>query len=104
MCAFYGQDYHWRRQYRGLFVEMLPTTRTRADVLYAFTRGDFAGIKKELRLPANGRLSETERATFQDIHMRSERIRGLMKTARKLASRWGMPVPPGMKAQLRRIL
>ena len=103
MRAFYGQDYHWRRQYRGLFIEMTPGTRTRADILRAFATGDFAGLKNGQRLPSSGRLAEAERAAFLDSHMRSERIRGLMKTARKLATRWRMPVPTGVKAQLRRI-
>ena len=103
MRAFYGQDLHWRRQYRGLFVEIRPAQGDRAEILHAFRTGDFAGIKDRWRLPSNGRLTEAQRFQFGETHLRSERIRGLVKKARNIAVRWGMPVPPGVKAQLRRI-
>jgi hypothetical protein len=103
MRAFYGQDYHWRRQYRGLFVDVAASRPTRAEVLAAFVAGEFAGVKDGHRLPSNGRLIADERVRFAEVHERSERIRGLVKRARRLALRWGMPVPPGVKAQLRRI-
>jgi hypothetical protein len=103
MRAFYGQDYHWRRQYRGLFVESAARQPLRTDVLAAFAAGDFAGVKERYRLPSSGRLTDAERVRFSEVHERSERIRGLVKQARTLAVRWGMPVPPGLKAQLRRI-
>ena len=101
--AFYGQDMHWRRQYRGLFVEIRPAKAGPADIVHSLRTGDFAGIKDRLRLPSNGRLTEAQRFRFGETHLRSERIRRLVKQARDVAMRWGMPVPPGVKAQLRRI-
>jgi hypothetical protein len=103
MRAFYGQDFHWRRQYRGIFLELRAAALRRGEILQALARGDYVGRKVDLRLPSSGRLTEAERSRFQEVHQRSERIRGLVKKARHLASRWGMPVPPGVKAQLRRI-
>jgi hypothetical protein len=66
-------------------------------------RGRFAARKGNLTLPSNGRLNPALRNRLQEDHERSERIRGLIKGAKGIASRWGMPVPHGVKAQLRRI-
>jgi hypothetical protein len=104
MRAFYGQDYHWRRQYRGLFIEVRSARLERSDILEALRTGDFRGVKDQQILPSSGRLSQAERASFRETHQRSERIRRLVKRARTVALRWGMPVPHGVKAQLRRIL
>jgi hypothetical protein len=101
--GFYSQDMHWRRQYRGLFLDARAGRGTRDEILRALRNGDFVGVKDRLRLPSSGRLTEAQRSEFGEAHLRSERIRGLMKQARNIAARWGMPVPPGVKAQLRRI-
>jgi hypothetical protein len=101
--AFYGQDLHWRRQYHQLFVELGAARPIRAEILAALARGDYQGVKGPLRLPSSARLTEPQRVVFRDAHERSERIRGLVKKARGLVAKWGVPVPPGMKAQLRRI-
>jgi len=103
MRAFFGQDMHWRRQYRQLYVEVAAPSLGRAEILEALTRGRFEGVKGRFRLPATGELTAAQRLHFLDAHQRSDRIRGLLKKARGLASRWGMPVPPALKAQLRRI-
>jgi len=101
--AFYSQDMHWRRQYRGLFLDVRAAHPTRHEIVRALRAGDFAGVKDRVRLPSTGRLTEEQRLQFGEAHVRSERIRTLMKQARTLVARWGMPVPPGVKAQLRRI-
>lgn len=101
--AFYSQDMHWRRQYRGLFLDLRAGQGTSEEIVRALRTRDFAGVKDRLRLPSSGRLTEAQRFQFGEAHLRSERIRSLMKQARNIAARWGMPVPPGVKAQLRRI-
>jgi len=101
--AFYSQDMHWRRQYRGLFLDVAAGQGTRDEIVRALRTGDFAGVKDRLRLPSSGRLTDAQRFQFGETHLRSERIRRLVKQARNIAVRWGMPVPPGVKAQLRRI-
>lgn len=103
MRAFYGQDLHWRRQYRGLFVDVDSAVARRADILEALTRGAYVAVKRHLRLPSTGRLTAEQRVSFQEVHLRSERLRGLLKKARGLVTRWRMPVPSGVKAQLRRM-
>jgi hypothetical protein len=103
MRAFYGQDFHWRRQYRNLFVDVQATKPRREEIMTAFARGAYVGAKRYLRLPSSGRLTAAQRARFQEEHLRSERLRSLLKKAKGLVARWGMPVPPGVKAQLRRM-
>jgi len=103
MRAFYGQDFHWRRQYRGLFVEADAARPQRDSVVSALAAGHYVGAKRHLRLPSSGRLTVAQRLRFQDEHLRSERLRTLLKKAKGLVARWGMPVPPGVKAQLRRM-
>jgi hypothetical protein len=102
--AFFGQDLHWRRQFKGLFVETNLSRPDAGALLAALARGDYVARKGlRLQLPSTGELSAAQRSRFIESHWRSERIRGLVKTARGFASRFGMPVPPGVKAQLRRI-
>jgi predicted metal-dependent phosphoesterase TrpH len=101
--AFYGQDLHWRRQFHQLFVDVDAARPARAEILSAFARGAFEAVKGRWRLRSDGRLTDAQRAVFRDAHERSERIRGFVKKARGLVAKWGVPVPPGMKAQLRRI-
>ena len=103
MRAFYSQDYHWRRQFRGLFLEVEAASLERVDILAAFRRGAFTAIKGRDRLPSSGQLQPAMRARFAEAHERSQRIRGLVHKARGLARRLGMPEPAGFKAQLRRI-
>ncbi len=101
--AFFGQDMHWRRQFRGLFVEVKAASSDAAALLQALARGDFAARKGRLTLPSNGQLAPALRTRFAEVHVRSERIRHLVKKARGLVSRFGVPVPPSVKSHLRRI-
>jgi hypothetical protein len=101
--AFYGQDYHWKRQHRGLFLEVEAKALSREALLSALRRGTFRARKGRLQLSSSGELTPVLRARFEEAHMRSERIRRLFQQARGLACRWGMTLPSGLKAELRRI-
>ena len=103
MRAFYGQDYHWRRQFRGLFLEVAAERNERADILAALRRGDYVGRSGDLRLPSHGRLTLAERQRFQVGHRRSDFIRRLGRRGKNLADRLGVPVPEPFKARLRGI-
>jgi hypothetical protein len=104
MRAFYGQDYHWRRQFRGLFLDVEAPSRDAGAILAALAGGRFSATKGRLHLPSNGQLPAPLRSRLAEAHERSQRLRGLVRQARGLASRFGMTVPSGFKAQLRRIL
>jgi hypothetical protein len=103
MGAFYGQDLHWRRQFRGLLTVLSGDAWDRHAVLTDLRRGDYAGVKEGLRLPSDGVLDPALLARFERQHERSRSLRLLIKRAKGSADRLGLTVPSSIKAQLRRI-
>lgn len=103
MRAFYGQDQHWRNQYRGLMIEVEAVKLTRADLLEALRQGNFTAVKDELRLPASGTINDDLRKQFAAAHNRSDSLRNVFKRAKAAADSLGLTIPPAVKAQLRRL-
>jgi hypothetical protein len=105
MLAFYGQDLHWRNQYRGLLncVEC-SNKATAEEILGAFRRGNFVGTNGTFQLPSCGRLPESILHQFERTHRRSEYLLGFVRSAKALADRAGISIPTAFKAQVRRIL
>lgn len=102
--AFYGQDLHWRHQYRGLLVCLDAAPATPDAVLDALRSGAFCAEKDGARLPADGALPEALLRQMARAHRRSARIRSLLKSAKALADRMGLRVPAGLKAHVRRVI
>jgi predicted metal-dependent phosphoesterase TrpH len=103
MTAFFGQDLHWRQQYRGLFVVADCDATDRAGVLAALRSGRYEGEKEGQRLPATGELPPELIERFARAHDRSRRMRGWITRAAQWADGLGLALPVKMKAQLRRI-
>lgn len=103
MLAFYGVDYHWRKQFRALYSLVECDAPGRGEVLGALASGRYVGAKGELRLPATGELPEALLAEFGAANSRSMRRRRLVKRVKKMADRLGLKLPAPVKAQLRRI-
>jgi hypothetical protein len=103
MHAFYGQDLHWKKQFRGLFVEADCATNDSSHVIDALARGAFHGLKGDLELPSSGIVSAELLAEFAKAHNRSYSMWRLMKNAKSALDRLGIPVPQALKAHLRRI-
>ena len=103
MKAFYGQDLHWRHQYRGLNVEVECATPTSGEVLRGLDAGAFRGCKQDLHLPSSGEVGATALQEFARIHRRSDRMRRAIKAAKGLSDRLRITVPAGVKSQLRRV-
>jgi hypothetical protein len=101
--AFYGQDLHWRRQYRGLFVMAGADSLDRAAILSALGEGRFSGLKEDLKLPSDGVLAPSILAAFERRHERSQRMRAWMRRVKIWIEHAGLGVPRPIKAQLRRI-
>jgi hypothetical protein len=101
--AFYGQDLHWRRQYRALFTCADCETPERADVLAALAAGRYAGMKGELLLPSDGTLSAELLATFEHVNARSQSLRRALTAVNRGLRRLGLGVPRPLKAHLRRL-
>lgn len=103
MHAFYGQDLHWKKQYRGLFVSAECNKPDPAAILAALAAGNYVAIKDELQLPSTGVLPETLLAQFGKVHERSNRMWRFFKGGKAALDRVGIRVPEAVKAQLRRI-
>jgi hypothetical protein len=110
--AFYGQDLHWKRQYRGLLtvlnVDHVDSRDPRdpsgrAQLLEALRAGQYEGAKGDMRLPSDGTLDAALLREFDRVHNRSHRMRAWMKHAKRWAEGLGVRVPLSVKAQLRRI-
>ncbi len=103
MRAFYGQDLHWKRQFRGLFVQLDSGPTDGQGILTALAQGAFTGIKGELALASSGILDRKLLTQFADAHATSYRIRQFLKQGKQALERAGIRVPDSVKAQLRRI-
>jgi hypothetical protein len=103
MRAFYGQDLHWRKQFRGLYTVVDCRTLLDQEVLHALARGEFFARKGALELPSSGWISEQRLKRFEAIHGRSTYLRQAIRGGKGLLNRFGLSVPAPIKAQLRRI-
>lgn len=103
MRAYYGVDLHWRHQYRGLLNLAECRSRSRDELLAAFAQGDYHGVKDNLALPSDGRLSESLLASFETAHARSNRMRLAVRRVKQVMRSCGVSVPAPLKARLRRI-
>jgi predicted metal-dependent phosphoesterase TrpH len=103
MRAFYGQDMHWKHQYRGLFKQLDCSSLLPESVLSAMSKGDFYAVKDDLKLPSNGILSMELLAQFGKTNTRYHNKRRIIKSLKKTIDRFGIPVPTFIKSHLRRI-
>jgi len=101
--AFYGQDLHWKRQYRGLFTLVEADRPEPRAILAALRAGRFTAIKGGRRLPATGDVPADVLAAFARAHDRSQAMRRWIGRTKRWADGFGMPVPAPIKAQLRRM-
>ncbi|HWF85328.1 MAG TPA: hypothetical protein VG222_10785 [Vicinamibacterales bacterium] len=103
MRAFYGQDLHWRRQYRGLFTMVDSATLERNAILAALAAGRFSGLKDGQLLPSDGLVAPSLLASFERVHQRSQRMRTWARRIKVWLEGAGIGVPRPVKARLRRI-
>lgn len=102
MHAFYGQDLHWKKQYKGLLT-IIEGTVLRSDlILRALAGGDYSACKDDLMLPADGEISHQMLEKFRHRHDRSDSLRHLAKNLKKTADWIGLSVPEPLKSHLRR--
>ncbi|HTS35588.1 MAG TPA: PHP domain-containing protein [Candidatus Solibacter sp.] len=103
MRAFYGQDLHWKKQFRGLFTELHCENVNRTQILAALENGRFAGVKAALRLPSTGDISLELHASFAAKHAQSDRMRRFVKAGKKTIDKLGIRPPAALKSHLRKI-
>jgi hypothetical protein len=103
MRAFFGQDLHWKKQYRGLFTQLNCDSRAREAILAALSAGEYCGLKDDLEVPSSGVLSSELAARFSAQHAKSDRIRRFFKAGKRAIESTGIQVPASIKSQFRRI-
>ena len=103
MRAFYGQDLHWKKQFRGLFVELQCDTLDRGEILKTLMAGNYFGVKADLQLPSTGELTSDLAAQFAARHAQSDRMRNFLKAGKKAIDKLGVTAPASIKSHLRRL-
>ncbi len=103
MLAFYGQDLHWKKQFRGLFSMIDSPRNNREAVLAALGTGKYSGRKDDLQLSSSGALSDELIQRFSEQHANSDRLRNFLRAGKRAMDRIGITVPASIKSQLRRI-
>ena len=103
MKAFYGQDLHWKRQFRGLFTELECDSLDRGAILRALAAGSYSGVTADLRLPSTGDIAPELSERFAARHARSESMRKLLKGGKKALDKLGISAPASVKSHLRKI-
>ena len=103
MHGFYGQDLHWKTQFRRLFVEVDTGSPNPEAILAALAAGKYSGRKDDLQLPSSGGLPEKLQIEFGRVHERSYRMWRFLKGGKSTLDRVGIRVPEFVKASLRRI-
>ena len=103
MRAFYGQDLHWKNQFRGLFSELQCDSLNRSEILDALASGKYSGMKGDLRLPSSGELEPELAAQFDASRARSDKMRNFLKIGKRAIDKLGIVAPASIKAHLRRL-
>ncbi|HKG62244.1 MAG TPA: hypothetical protein VKB05_20965 [Pyrinomonadaceae bacterium] len=103
MKAFYGVDFHWKRQFRHLYTTLEGDVIDRDHILSALSAGNYSGLKDSLTLPSDGRVDPELLAQLSARHYRSMKVRRFTKRMKKFADRFGATIPAPIKGQLRRI-
>lgn len=101
--AFYGQDLHWRKQYRGLLVRLDAPTNAASDVLMALRRGAFEGQWRGWSLPSDGAIAPNLLRSFARRQAWSRGVRRVVRGMKAATGGWAARLPAPIKAQLRRI-
>jgi hypothetical protein len=102
--AFYGQDLHWRTQYRGLYVQLAAAALTREVILDSLRLGQYSGHKEQLLLPSDGSLPEPLLKEMARSHRRSDYVRHMLRSIKRTADRLHLRIPAAVKAHARRVM
>jgi len=103
MNAYYGQDLHWRKQYRGLFNLIDAPSSTQTPLLEAFRQGMYKGQTEGTDLAANGLLPRSLLANYEIASARYMKKLGRFKKMKKLSGRFGQQLPAPIKSRIRKL-
>jgi hypothetical protein len=102
MLAFYGQDHHWLKQFRGLYTLVHVERLDPQQILDALRSGQFHAVKGAFELPSDGKLDEISMADFDRTNARSSSVRRFIQQMNRVRKQLGLTIPAPIKAQLRR--
>src|SRR5258708_14427428 len=103
MHAFYGQDLHWQKQFRGMFVILDSSSLEPVAILSALAAGRYSAENDKMRLPSSAMLPEALLAEFDRAHARSYRMWRPLTDTKQAPDPLRLPLHQPLKAQLRRI-
>ncbi len=103
MKAYYGVDLHFRNQNRLLYNEVHVQKLSRDVILESLFAGSYVGCMRTTYLPSDGRLVHEQTKQFARTSARYFAFRNFVKNTKKRLDGIGANIPPGLKAQLRRI-
>ena len=75
LLAFYGQDLHWKKQYRGIFLELYCKSTERQHLLHALRCGNYSARNGGIELASSGAVSQEMLEKFSTIQQRYARLR-----------------------------
>ena len=102
MKAFYGQDLHWKKQYRGL-LNLIDCEKEGTAILEALRAGRYHGVHETVaELPSSGVLSESLLANFEALNSKYMRKQKVFKRVKKLSGSVGKSLPAPIKAHIRK--
>jgi hypothetical protein len=103
MLAFYGQDLHWKNQFKGLFNKVNCGALDSPYLMRAIKIGEFTGVMDKIELSSNGQLPSALLENFGRTNRRYHKKRQLIKKIKKTIDQFGISIPAPIKTQLRRI-
>ena len=103
MLAFYGVDFHWKRQFRELYIAVNCEVLSGSSILAGLSKGSFTATKGDIVLPSSGEVPDALLREFGIRNDRSMRMRRLTRKMKSLTDRFGAKIPAPIKGQLRRI-
>lgn len=98
LLAAYGQDLHWRNQYRELITWVDATSNEPATLLGALRRGAYEARTRTLSLPSDGRVDSAVLADLDRAQVASSRTYRLLKLVAPAARL----LPAWLKSHVRR--
>ena len=102
MKAYYGQDLHWKNQYRGLSNSLDGERLTQTSLLAALRSGNYSAICEEVELPSNGILTDLLLTDFERLSDRYMRKQSLFKRVKKISGGFGKNLPAPVKSRIRK--
>ena len=102
MKAYYGQDLHWKNQYRGLSNSLACEKLSQTTLMAALRSGNYSGVCEQIELPSDGVISDLLLMDFEKTSNRYMRKQSLFKQVKKMSGDLGKNLPAPVKSRIRK--